>query len=152
MIPIALLRLGEMGIPRPLVLPLKITLGSDSVSEDIVNRLLLPVIVRAKELKAFGMVTNTNVVVVCSDEQELVETHLDSFPVLTSEIAFPFDEARRGTISGADVLADVNLANVVLVTRERRCDVVVEVGVKVFDPVGTCLSSSRIQNQAGEDA
>ena len=139
MVPIALLRPGEMGITpfRPRVLLLEITLGTDGVSEDIVNRLLLPVIIRAKELKAFGMVTNTNAVVVCSDEQELVETHRDSFLVLTTEIAFPFDEARRGTISGADVLADVNLANVVLGTSERRCDVVVEVGVKVFDPVGT---------------
>ena len=132
MIPIALLRLGEMGIPRPLVLPLKMTLGSDSVSEDIVNRLLLPVIVRAKELEAFGMVTNTNAVVVCSDEQELVETKLDLFLVLTTKIAFPFDEARRGA-----VLADVNLANEVVGTNERRSNIVVEVGVKVFDRVGT---------------
>ena len=133
------------------MLPLKITLGSDSVSEDIVNRLLLPVIVRAKELKAFGMVTNTNAVVVCSDEQELVEcdcvSHRLSFS--TSEVQVPTD---FNCGLGIDSLGDVNLANEVVGTNERRSNIVVEVGVKVLDAILACARSSRIQNHAGEDA
>jgi len=127
-----------MGIIWPPVLPLKITLRSDSVSKDIVNRLLLPVIIRTKEPKTFGMVTNANLVVVCRDEQELVETHLDflDFPGLTSEIDIPFDEVNFTAILGSDLLADVKLANHVVGANERRCNIVVEVGVRVFDVVG----------------